>query len=197
MRNLKGRISRTFFAVTISFSRTCRTLGKHTQMNFVTILTGGTKKQHQPPLSKKTSTNSIASEQLPIMVAPSDPGDLVDARYYYSGVFQLNERLFPCRVEHPFVSVSDTQLFDDDRNQEVRKMVSDGPPVKVSIPRHLMEQNVRRYRPHRRKSFDPGDSINIEAHLHSGYEFTSRNHRIRWVENKSIKLPRASSERLL
>ncbi|KAI9202781.1 uncharacterized protein BJ171DRAFT_167032 [Polychytrium aggregatum] len=93
--------------------------------------------------------------------APFDPS------VHYAGAFRVNKRLMLERIQFPFNSLEDAELFT---HEELRNLAEDEPPVKVSIPKSLSSKIVKTYRPHRRRSFDPGDAIDIGAFLHKGYE---------------------------
>ncbi|KAI8622304.1 hypothetical protein BC830DRAFT_754730 [Chytriomyces sp. MP71] len=82
----------------------------------------------------------------------------LDAEVYTSGFFTINDRLFPERSQHsPFMDMNGLYADDD-------------PPVKVSIPLSKLRTQSKSYKPHRRNSFDPTDSLDISRHLHKGYE---------------------------
>ncbi|TPX69970.1 hypothetical protein SpCBS45565_g02051 [Spizellomyces sp. 'palustris'] len=90
-------------------------------------------------------TPSIRKQDPP----PAAPSPL-DPRYYYTGVFKINDRLFPEPFPYPFLEA-----------EGVGSMLEDEPPVKVSIPRSVITPVPKQYKPHRRRSFDPGDSMDL------------------------------------
>ncbi|KAJ3282458.1 hypothetical protein HK104_010879 [Borealophlyctis nickersoniae] len=89
----------------------------------------------------------------------SDPAAEYDDRYYDMGFFRVNERLFPERARHPFTSQQDAVTFV--AGSEVRNLAEDEPPVKVSIPKRAIERTEKVFKPHRRRSFDPSESVDI------------------------------------
>ncbi|KAI8929925.1 hypothetical protein BC831DRAFT_441616 [Entophlyctis helioformis] len=118
-----------------------------------------------PPPRPARMKTSIYRDQPPLQdvepeVSPPDG-------YHYAGTFRLNERLFPEHLDHPFKTRDDADVFLLD--EKSRQLAAEEPPVKVTIPAKLIERIPKVYKHHRRSSFDPGDSIDIEAHLHKGY----------------------------
>ncbi|KAJ3249434.1 hypothetical protein HDU78_003220 [Chytriomyces hyalinus] len=82
----------------------------------------------------------------------------LDTNAYTSGFFTVNDRLYPEKASHsPFFGVEGLGADDD-------------PPVKVSIPLSKLRDQSKKYKPHRRNSFDAADSLDIGKHLHKGYE---------------------------
>ncbi|KAJ3047059.1 hypothetical protein HK097_000271 [Rhizophlyctis rosea] len=118
----------------------------------------------------------LAPEQIltaPIYREPTKPTitlppTKLDDDYLYSGVYRINDRLFPERTRPRLDDriKADVSFMDDDGDVENR----DEGPVKVSVPRSVVMPLPKMIRPHRRRSFDPSDSVDIAEHLHKGYE---------------------------
>jgi hypothetical protein len=76
-----------------------------------------------------------------------------------TGFFSVDERLRPVKKDHPFKSLDDADVFEIENHA---KLAKNQPPVKVSIPMAVMKESFQReYKPHRRNSFDPTDSLYI------------------------------------
>ncbi|EGF82791.1 hypothetical protein BATDEDRAFT_22944 [Batrachochytrium dendrobatidis JAM81] len=115
-----------------------------------------------PQVSPKFKTSINRSP-----IVECKPIPLKDDGYYYSGVFRVNERLFPEKLDHPYKSSTDSNVFMLDKKSKY--MASNEPPVKVSIPINRISPTQRHYNHHRRSSYDPADSADISAYLHKGY----------------------------
>jgi hypothetical protein len=89
---------------------------------------------------------------------------LVEGKYT-GGYFRVNERYFPTKERNPFLEqaaldrVLDEDELDDERN----------PPVKISMPHRYIQATERKYVPHTRQTYDPGNAVSLTAYLHQGY----------------------------
>ncbi|KAL2917949.1 hypothetical protein HK105_202363 [Polyrhizophydium stewartii] len=117
---------------------------------------------------------------------PAQPPVPQEQDYFYNGLFKINDRLFPEHVDHPFKSSEDYDVFLLD--EKSRNLAEDEPPVKVSIPISRIEPTRKEYKPHRRSSFDPGDSADIGAFLHKGYRPYLWSSRVLRVGSEHISL---------
>ncbi|KAI8910372.1 hypothetical protein EDD86DRAFT_225838 [Gorgonomyces haynaldii] len=95
-----------------------------------------------------------------------EPEIIVDDGYHYTGYYKLDERLIPQKIDHPFKTRDDVELFEI---EGIRNLAADQAPVKISVPLSL-KQEPKKYKPHRRNSFEPSDSVHIGDFLHMGFK---------------------------
>ncbi|KAI9343624.1 hypothetical protein BDR26DRAFT_1006324 [Obelidium mucronatum] len=115
------------------------------------------RRAHLHPLNNRNEHIRSLSRSLSRPSSPIEVHD-INPEYHRTGFFTINDRLFPERAMHsPFMNNNGISAVDE-------------PPVKVSIPLSKLSTQSKTYKPHRRNSFDPSDSLNIATHLHKGYE---------------------------
>ncbi|ORX88065.1 hypothetical protein BCR32DRAFT_263741 [Anaeromyces robustus] len=91
---------------------------------------------------------------------------LVDDEKYY-GYYSLNKRLFPVNENKCYLYPLNTN--SDNKNDETSKEI-DNYPIKISIKKDQFKPIKHNYHHHRRKSYDPSDSISLKSYLLKGYD---------------------------
>ncbi|ORX51761.1 hypothetical protein BCR36DRAFT_325233 [Piromyces finnis] len=91
----------------------------------------------------------------------------------YFGYYSLNERLFPVHDNKCYLYSMENQkesnIVNNNNCHEPRNEI-DEYPIKISIKKNQFKPIKHVYKHHRRKSYEPSDSISLKSYLHKGYE---------------------------
>ncbi|TPX42479.1 hypothetical protein SeLEV6574_g05583 [Synchytrium endobioticum] len=126
----------------------------------------------------------LPPSQFPIVADVDDDSLTLDDRYLYTGFFRVNSRLQPMPSKRP--PPLDLEGYKDEVISRAKDYLDDDLMVKVSIPSDYVDPSKRIYVAHRRRSFDPADSVNIESFMRRGMEYAS----IKALRNTSSRLER-------
>ncbi|XP_066290881.1 uncharacterized protein [Branchiostoma lanceolatum] len=116
--------------------------------------------EHKAHLEVKTSQFSRHKSPLTPAGASDDTHNCVHS-------YRLNSRLFPTPMHSNFAGDSECAICKSTRSGEE---TSESPAyVRVSVPRSSLVNSLR-VKPHRRRSFDPSDTVGLSGHTLAGWQ---------------------------
>ncbi|XP_078607764.1 uncharacterized protein LOC144879822 [Branchiostoma floridae x Branchiostoma japonicum] len=116
--------------------------------------------EHKATLEVKTPQFSRHKSPLPPAGASDDTHDCVHS-------YRLNSRLFPTPMHSNFAGDSECAICKSTRSGE--ETLESPAYVRVSVPRSSLVNSLR-VKPHRRRSFDPSDTVGLSGHTLAGWQ---------------------------
>ncbi|KAI8519973.1 hypothetical protein Bbelb_032300 [Branchiostoma belcheri] len=116
--------------------------------------------EHKAHLEVKTPQFSRHKSPLAPAGASDDTHDCVHS-------YRLNSRLFPTPMHSNFAGDSECAICKSTRGGE--ETLESPAYVRVSVPRSSLVNSLR-VKPHRRRSFDPSDTVGLSGHTLAGWQ---------------------------